>query len=196
MPVHDVDRILRDLKKALNDSIASISYSKTALGFFRSHMEELPALLSATFPNSYFDQMTVRVDYSKDPDGPDSNANTPESAWSRSEIIDRLVDDGPVDQMLSRLWIISFFSQWEEHFRPCLAGARGIEPSDLEVPLLGDLRLLRNYSVHHGGIVKSDWESKSQVLKHWFRPGDAIHLTGAQFKEFESRFPWDQLRGR
>jgi hypothetical protein len=45
---------------------------------------------------------------------------------------------------------------------------------DLKVPVLGDIRLLRNDIVHHNAVA-TPRIAKCEVLK-WFAPGDHIQL--------------------
>ncbi|WP_410876194.1 hypothetical protein [Nocardia sp. A7] len=192
----DVDSVIEELREALKDSIASVAFAKTALTFFSSHIEELPRDIQKVFPKAYISDLFIRIDFTDDPDGPDSDTHTPASGWLRSEALEKLAVNGFVDHQLGQQWIVAFFAQWEEIFRPRLAKARGIaHADDIKVPLLGDLRRLRHYVVHNKAKVESNWPQKSTVLAKWFSPGDTVHLSGRHLREFEDLFPWTELRG-
>jgi hypothetical protein len=64
----------------------------------------------------------------------------------------------------AQLLIVLIFAFWESRYRASIASALGTDPENLKVPILGDLRRLRNDIVHCQGIVQKDTASKLQVL--------------------------------
>jgi hypothetical protein len=92
-------------------------------------------------------------------------------------------------------WIVSFYAAWDEFHRPRLAKALGCEPKAIKVPLLGDLRCLRNDIVHNRGVASPEWAGKCEFLAHWVRIGEPIAVHGEQINEFVRCFPWDALGG-
>jgi hypothetical protein len=99
---------------------------------------------------------------------------------------------GPVETMLGQQWIVFAFSAWEEGYRRRLADALDCPLDDLRVPLLGDLRLLRNDVVHHRGIASARNAGRCKVLR-WFAEVDEIRLDIHRLAEFKEQFPWTEL---
>jgi hypothetical protein len=116
----------------------------------------------------------------------------PYAQWRVSEALAKVAPNGPVDRWLGQQWIVFTFTIWEHDYRCRLAAAHGVSPSAIAHPLLGDLRLLRNDVVHHGGIATDRNAGRCAVLR-WFRPGDDIAITGERFVEFVDLFPWQEL---
>lgn len=96
---------------------------------------------------------------------------------------------------LSQQWIVAFFTFWEHEFRPRLAESHAVQPNEIVVPLLGDLRLLRNDVVHHRGVATAETTGRCEILGHWFELGDEIYLAVGHFIELTALFPWDDLSG-
>lgn len=74
--------------------------------------------------------------------------------------------------VLGNLIVVSVFSFWEDHYRERIASALGLPKEKLLVPVLGDLRLIRNDIVHHQAIATARIE-KCEKLR-WFSEGDAV----------------------
>jgi hypothetical protein len=74
--------------------------------------------------------------------------------------------------VLGNLIVVSIFSFWEDHYREKIASTLGLPKDDLLVPVLGDLRLIRNDIVHHQAIATARLE-KCEKLR-WFVEGDAV----------------------
>jgi len=72
--------------------------------------------------------------------------------------------------VLRNLVVVSVFSFWEDHYRARIAEELGIP--ELRVPVIGDIRLIRNDIVHHHGVATPRIE-KCQTLC-WFKAGDPI----------------------
>ncbi|MFG1784021.1 hypothetical protein ACGFIU_16420 [Rhodococcus oryzae] len=189
----DVEHILTDLRRALGDSIASVTYASAALGALSTEMVGWDGRIQRFDRNVYLGDPAVRINDADDPENEDEDDHTPQSHWRRSEALRNLERGGLVDVLLSQQWIVSFFAQWDEIYRPRLAAAHGCEVNQIQVPLLGDLRLLRNSVVHNKGMVVKGWEQKAQVLSPWFSDGDTISLRGRHYVQFEKQFPWSAL---
>jgi hypothetical protein len=82
---------------------------------------------------------------------------------------------------LANLIVVSIFSFWEDHYRERVAAELSLEKQALLIPVIGDIRLLRNDIVHHAAIA-TERIARCEVLK-WFKPGDLIVLTPEQIDE-------------
>jgi hypothetical protein len=81
-------------------------------------------------------------------------------------------------RFLGNLIVVSVYSFWEDHYRARIAKQIGLEKEALLIPVLGDVRLIRNDVVHHRGIATERIE-RCQVL-NWFTAGDPIELDADQ----------------
>jgi len=88
---------------------------------------------------------------------------------------------------------MSLYALWDDEYRPRLAAIHGRTKNEEKYDLFGDLRRLRNDTVHHRGIATVEETGKCVLLKHWFRPGEMIRLEGRHFDEFFKLIPWSDL---
>ena len=127
--------------------------------------------------------------------GPDSEPFPPYSTWT---VIDaRALTDpngGPVHLRLGHQFVVFLLAGWEHEYRPRLAAAHGCDAGDIKVPVIGDLRLMRNDIIHHHAIATSSNSGRCQVLRHWVTIGDAIDLGPEQLAELWAIFPWSDLK--
>jgi hypothetical protein len=49
--------------------------------------------------------------------------------------------------------IVFLFAYWDEEVRPKIADIRGVNTDDVKVDALGDLRLIRNATIHNKGVL-------------------------------------------
>lgn len=91
---------------------------------------------------------------------------------------------GPAEQRLGHRLIVFVYTIWETVYRPSLADALGTEARSIDVPILGDLRLMRNDIIHHKGIAK---DSGRCVELMWFSRGDAIAVSHGRVVELEEK---------
>jgi hypothetical protein len=70
--------------------------------------------------------------------------------------------------------IVFLFAHWDESVRPQIAKVRGVEPNDVKIDSLGDLRILRKSIVHNGGIISSTDHAKMKKMSDLFSPNAQI----------------------
>jgi hypothetical protein len=105
------------------------------------------------------------------------------SKWRLGDLPELLGEGGSVATRISQQWVISVYTEWEEHYRKRISEAMGLsEP--LKLPPFGDLRLFRHDIVHHRGIATADNSGRCEVFTGWFRPGDVMHFDTAKVAEF------------
>jgi hypothetical protein len=109
------------------------------------------------------------------------------------ELRDQLAPTGPLQERLGQQLIVYVFTTWEHEYRGRLAAAHACKPTDIKVPLLGDLRLLRHDILHHRGVASSDNSGRCEVLGHWVKDGEDIVIGAKQVNELWHRFPWGEL---
>ena len=176
-----VAEVITELQAFLNGALATQAYA--ALGLF--HERELLQGIPITAENP---DPTIHIGVA-DP----NELFAPYSRWRLSEARRQLAQGGLVEQRLSQQWIVYTYTAWEHEFRPRLEKAHGREEGTLKVPLLGELRQLRNDVVHHYGIATEQHSGKCEVLAHWVSMGSPIHVTPERFAEFWNLFPWFDL---
>ncbi len=84
-------------------------------------------------------------------------------------------EDGQNFQLLGNLCVVALFSWWEDHYRQHFADYLGKAKNEIEIPILGDIRLLRNGIVHSRGRATEEI-NRCEVVK-WFKPGERILIT-------------------
>ncbi|MGD0577956.1 MAG: hypothetical protein ABSC08_03410 [Bryobacteraceae bacterium] len=127
--------------------------------------------------------------YASDPD-PDSHTlhfgkgdpNEPTSYVQHSvpiaEFKRRNAPGGSNHVRAGQLHIILIYAFWESRYRASIADALGIKADDLKVPIMGDLRRLRNDIVHCVAVVQRETAAKLEVLTQ-FREGDTVRFSDA-----------------
>ena len=111
--------------------------------------------------------------------------NTPDAvllhAVSQREYGARNRQGGDNHVFLGNVCLVSIYQFWEDQYRQDIAAALDkAEKNELRVPVMGDLRYLRQSIIHNSGIAVSDVE-RCEVLR-WFRRGERIALTQDQMK--------------
>ncbi len=84
--------------------------------------------------------------------------------------------------MAANMCIVMLYALWEDHYREKIANAAGLNKNDVKIDIMGDIRILRNSIIHHGGFVITD--KKCRILA-WFKPGDKISVDLEQFAEIK-----------
>ncbi len=70
--------------------------------------------------------------------------------------------------------IVFLFAYWDEQVRPEIAAVRGVEPNDVKVDALGDLRLIRNSIVHKKGVLSAADHAKLNKMGALVKPDAMI----------------------
>jgi hypothetical protein len=71
--------------------------------------------------------------------------------------------------------LVTIFSSWEDHYRGKIAEFLRKSKDEMIVPIMGDIRHLRNSIVHHNGVALPELERCEVLL--FFKPGDKILIT-------------------
>lgn len=187
MPDESAQTILDELHKDLNDLMTAHGFACMGLRRLRENFASRP--MHPEDPNPIIDLANVVPD---NPDWPKNPGWLPNAEWRLSEAVRQVQDNGPVEALLGRQWVVSVYALWEEEYRPRLAKAHGRDPAEEMYPLLGDLRRIRNDVVHHRGIATADNTGHCEVLR-WFQSGEVIRVDGRHFGEFLRLFPWSKM---
>ena len=76
----------------------------------------------------------------------------------------------------AQLFLVLIYAFWDTGHRAQVAQALGLDDRySLKVPLMGDLRLVRDDIIHHRGFVTKKTDTKLELLKQ-FKEGDEIVL--------------------
>jgi hypothetical protein len=107
----------------------------------------------------------------EDPSSPDILHNK----ITRSDEFIRLNSEaGFNEQQICWSIIVFLFAHWDEKIRPKIASVRGVEPNDIKIDALGDLRILRKSIIHNGGIISSIDHGKMKKMSGLFSPNAQI----------------------
>lgn len=116
--------------------------------------------------------------------------NTIASTWAEAMQPDPADQPSIMKQFAAQL-IVTFYTEWEEHYRPALAEALGCEPEAIRLNYFGDLRNMRQDYVHTRGFCKNS--AKNKLLK-WFTKGQAMIPTPVNYLELLTAFPSEELK--
>lgn len=67
---------------------------------------------------------------------------------SQQEVTDAFAPRGQLETLLAEAFVVFAYQRWETSIRPAIAEEAGVDPKHVVCPLLGELRLLRNWVVH------------------------------------------------
>lgn len=87
--------------------------------------------------------------------------------------------------------VVDFYTDWEEHYRVELAKAHQCNRYDFQINYFGDLSKLRQDYVHKRGICSNS--AHCNTLK-WFKKGDLMIPTPANYVQLLTEFPAEELR--
>ena len=76
--------------------------------------------------------------------------------------------------------IVFLFSFWDEDIRPRIAEVRGVQPNDVQVDALGDIRILRKCIIHNDGNLSAKEHAKLKVISELVLPDAPISLSHDQ----------------
>jgi hypothetical protein len=149
-------------------------------------------------PPSYFDLATGQI--SKKPSDTSINLRAfaalvaPEPAYEWSDALDPSQSAQPwIMKQFAAQAIVTYYTEWEEHYRRELARAHGCSIYDFQINYFGDLSRLRQDYVHRRGICGNSNSEFCEVLK-WFNKGDIMIPTPANYVQLLTDFPADELR--
>jgi hypothetical protein len=60
--------------------------------------------------------------------------------------------------------IVFIYTYWDDEIRPQTAKIRGVQKNEVRIDAFGDLRILRQRIVHHGGVLEATEHAKLKVL--------------------------------
>lgn len=96
--------------------------------------------------------------------------------WRLGDLPELLGEGGKVATRISQQWVISVYTEWEEHYRQRISDAMGLsEP--LKLPPFGDLRHFRNNIVHHRGIATAATRAGARSSRAGFGRANPCTLT-------------------
>lgn len=127
------------------------------------------------------------------------NASVTAFGFDMFEITQRC---GRAEQLAYKGWLVDVYGRWEDHYRSktqrTLRSVSAIDDTIRpQLPVLGDLRLIRNDCVHNGGIASHEYTGKCTLLR-WFEPGEHIIFDITHVLEVlhKLRLTTDNMTGR
>lgn len=114
----------------------------------------------------------------------EGDPNTPDAIelhrCTQAEYKNRNSPNGLNYQFIGNMGLIALYQYWEDNYRAIIARDLGKTKNDLQVPIMGDLRILRHSIIHHNGIALADVK-QCQILS-WYSEGDEIFIDEEKFK--------------
>jgi hypothetical protein len=97
------------------------------------------------------------------------------------EIESRNLPQGRNHILIANLCLVTIYQYWNDYYRPSIANCLNININNIQVPLFGDIKFLRESIIHHRGIAISKVE-RCAILK-WFKVGEPIQITKDMFEQ-------------
>ncbi|MFG1228626.1 hypothetical protein [Xanthobacter wiegelii] len=97
-----------------------------------------------------------------------------------SAYVDDNAEAGFNEQQICWAIIIFIFAYWDEKVRPAIAKVREVEPNDIKIDALGDLRILRNAVVHAKGTITASEHAKLKKMLELVKPDEKLVLSHDQ----------------
>ncbi|MBU4530287.1 MAG: hypothetical protein KUA43_00345 [Hoeflea sp.] len=170
--------ILRDFIDFVNKQ--SSVYMDCLNGFAGNTVRIERQVARVTFParKELRDGQDVVVwDSMEDPSKPDIIHN---SIRKSSTYLADNSETGFNEQQICWAIIVFMFAHWDEEVRPAIAEVREVEPNDIKIDALGDLRILRKAVVHAKGIVTAVEHAKLKKMMELVKPDETLALSHDQ----------------
>lgn len=171
------------LKAAIEDFLVELDklyahYLDSTIGFAQVHrmVLDIQSRFRDRISLEQLDANEFAVGFGGDPGEP---GHVRQHTTTQGELKRRNDADGENYVQASQNLIVTLFAYWEVKHRAALASSLGIETNQLLVPVMGDLRLLRNDIVHCGGQLQRSSASKLEVIEG-LTPDTRIHLRKEQ----------------
>jgi hypothetical protein len=91
--------------------------------------------------------------------------------------------EGRNEQQVCRAIIVFIFAYWDEEIRPRCAKLLGVDAGTLQLPVAGDVRLLRHAILHNSGVLKAKDHARLEVLGSLFSPEGEVILNHFKMTE-------------
>jgi hypothetical protein len=173
----DAEEIYAELREVLNALAGAHAFALQGIRKERDYWEG--QLKNATPPTNSHSTVSLA---NGPPDAPSTVAY---SKWQLGELPQLLAGGGEVMTRISHQWVISTFAEWDEHYRPRITEALGLD-EPIGWPPFGDLRHFRNDVVHNRGRASREHSGKAQVFTDWFQRGEAMFFDVFKVAEFMS----------
>lgn len=111
------------------------------------------------------------------PDNPKYHAS-----MNMQDCLDKSAENGHFSNELAKSLLCTIYSAWDEYYRHKIAVAAEAEPSDIRVPLMGDLRKIRHCILHKKSQI-TDEHLGFEKLKWILTPG-VLFVTTEMFRDF------------
>jgi hypothetical protein len=200
--VRTVEQIIADMRLTLEVTLLVAGTSH--LGPMKLIYDELDdrnrsvATTGIVPPPGHLDFATGEV--SKTPSETSMNLRTfavlaaPKPAYEWNEAMDPNQADQPwIMKQFAAQAIVSYYTEWEDHYRHELARAHRCTIYDLQINYFGDLGRMRHDYVHRRGFCGNSQSEYCEVLK-WFNKDDIMIPTPANYVQLLTDFPADELR--
>ena len=145
--------------------------SSKALANFQSHCQELYTCFSLA-------EFSIRVNYRQMLDSlfdPKMNPNAdfmigsghPDegNVYSSMKIhkVIEYMNKGKFSDVIYKSFIVRVYSDWDENYRYELSKEFKRGKNDIKCDLMGDIRIIRNWIVHKGSIIGSDYNKLKDI---------------------------------
>ena len=80
------------------------------------------------------------------------------------KVLESISADGEFETLFAKAFVVFTFQMWEDGTRPKIAAALHVAPNDINAPLMGEWRRLRNWLTHPFGDAEEDYFTNAKTL--------------------------------
>jgi hypothetical protein len=95
---------------------------------------------------------------------PDDRDHALQHTTTQGEFKARNETGGHNSVRMAQLFMVLVFEHWEELYRPRIASSLNLRSRELKVPVLGDIRLLRNDILHNHGVLAKGTADRLEAI--------------------------------
>jgi hypothetical protein len=107
------------------------------------------------------------------------------ATWQSRKLPELMTPDGPIARELGRQWVVTVDSLWDATYRSRIAAEMGLPNyKQHKVPVMADMRQIRNDIVHHSAIATQRNSGRCKLLGHWISVTEEISITEFMVVEF------------
>jgi predicted nucleotidyltransferase len=177
IPIEELE--IPTYSKHITDFISKIDelygyFLDSIIGFFNNY-KQIDDIQKQTIKNIRSDVVLDDLTFSYGKGDPNDPNSIELHRTSQGKLKKRNEKNGDNCILAARFFIILTYIFWEEEYREKIANALKINKNNLIVPIIGDLRMLRNDIIHHQSIITKETISKLKVINK-FKEGEEIRL--------------------
>jgi hypothetical protein len=179
-----LERVVEEMRDVLKQVFGIMLDARQGFYHVAQKTEEVQKKLLYQVPGATIQNLDASL-YAYNDGPPQHEPDDPKAPWlhrtTQGELKRRNRRGALNDVFIGNMCLVALYTYWEDEYRNKFATALGKPRDKVRVPVLGDVRLIRNSIVHHRAVALEEIEKCTTLL--WFKAGDAIDISDDRFRE-------------